>query len=162
MTAKKPADPAKARLEARTREILDQTAAFCTQHLNAEYAQLCEWLVLKMSRKRAVPYAAGSTAIWAGAVIYALGQINFLFDRKQTPHVTPAQIAAHFGTTTTTLGQKAKAIRGLFKMGYWDPEFGTRAMAASNPLAQMVMVDGMIVPVSILPELLGGNRSGKG
>lgn len=160
MTAKKAQDPAKKKLEARTQEILDQTERFCREHLDEEYAGLCEKLVLKMSRKRAVPYASGSTAIWAGAVVYALGQINFLFDKSQAPHVTQAQVAEYFGTTTSTLGQKAKAIRDMFKLRYWDPEFATREMAGRNPFASMVMVNGLVVPVSMLPELLGGKPKG--
>lgn len=162
MTTKKTASPEKDKLQARTQEILDHTAAFCSQRLDAEYAALCEKLVLKMSRKKAVPYASGSTAIWAGAVIYALGRINFLFDKSQKPHVMQAQVAEHFGTTVSTLGQKSKVIRDLFKMRYWDPEFSTSAIAARNPLADMVMVGGMIVPRSMLPGLLARTTPKKG
>jgi hypothetical protein len=30
-------------------------------------------------------------------VIYALGQVNFLFDRTQQPHTTPDELSAAFG-----------------------------------------------------------------
>jgi hypothetical protein len=153
MPPKKTPDPAKEKLQTRANEIVALTAEFCRQHLDREYAQLCEKLIGKMSRKRAVPFAAGRSEIWAGAVIYALGQVNFLFDKKRPPHVTQADVAEHFGTTTSTLGQKAKVLRDLFKMRHWDPEFSTRKMAARNPLAGLAMVNGLIVPISMLEEL---------
>jgi hypothetical protein len=159
MPTKKPANPQNAQIEARAEEIVNLTAEFCSRYLDDEYAQLCKKFVLKMGRKRAVPFVAGRTTIWAGAVIYALGQINFLFDRSQKPYVARADIAQHFGTTTTTLGQKAKALRDMFKLRYWDPEFSTSESRASNPLAGMVMVNGLVVPVAMIPKLL--DRSGK-
>jgi len=45
-----------------------------------DYKQLSEKLILKMKRKRNVPFMTGRLEIWAGAIIYALGRINFLFD----------------------------------------------------------------------------------
>lgn len=160
MPPKKTPDPAKEKLQARADEILALTAEFCRLHLDDEYAKLCAKVIGKMSRKRASPLVAGRTDIWAGSVIYALGQINFLFDKSQKPHVKEADIAKHFNSTTTTLGMKAKAIRDLFKMRRWDPEFSTRKMAASNPLAGLAMVNGFIVPLSML-EQLGTKRSDK-
>ncbi len=153
MATKKTTDPAKVKLQARTEEILRMTSEFCLAHLDHEYSRLCEKLVLKLSRKRASPIVTGSTAIWAASVIYALGQINFLFDKSQKPHVNQVAIAEHFGTTVSTLGGKAKAIRAMFKLRYWDPEFSTGSVASRNPLAGMVMIDGMIVPISLLDQL---------
>jgi hypothetical protein len=155
MPVKKPATTQNVQLGARAEEIIKLTTEFCGRYLDDDYAQLCKKLVLKMGRKRVVPFVAGRTTIWAGAVIYALGQINFLFDRSQKPYVAQADIAEHFGTTTTTLGQKAKAIRDLFKLRYWDPEFSTSASRASNPLAGMVMVNGLVVPLAMITKLRG-------
>lgn len=154
MPTRKPAADPKDAIKARTQEIIRIAADFCRAHLDDEYAALCEKLVLKMSRKRAIPYVAGRPEIWAGAVVYALGQINFLFDPTQTPHTTQSAIAEHFGTTTSTLGQKAKSIRDLFKLRQWDPEFSTQAMAANNPYDRLVMVNGLIVPRDMLPMLI--------
>lgn len=151
-------DKDKDQVKTRAQEIIRLAAEFCSQHLDDEYAGLCEQLVRKMGRKRAVPFVAGRTTIWAGAVIYALGQINFLFDRSQVPHVAQADIASHFGTTTTTLGQKAKLIRDMFKMGYWDPEFSTARNRTNNPLANLLVIDGLVVPLDVV--LKPGRRKG--
>lgn len=153
MPSKKTTDPAKQKLQARADEILALTAEFCRLHLDNEYAALCQKLIGKMSRKRDVPFVAGRTDIWAGSVIYALGQINFLFDSSRRPHVKEADIARYFHSTTTTLGMKAKAIRDMFKLRRWDPEFSTKRTVASNPFAGMVSINGLIVPVSMLGQL---------
>ena len=143
----------KERLDALAGTLLRTTGEFCDRYLNREYKQLCDNLIMKMRRKRVVPFATGRIEIWAGAVVYALGQINFLFDRDATPYVSHETIAAHFGVSRTTLSQKARVIRDVFKMGYFDAEFSTRAVQASNPLASAVMVDGLIVPAEMLPRL---------
>lgn len=160
MTTRQAVDPAKAKLQARVEEITKLSLEFARAHLNEDYERLAEALVLKLSRKRPSPLATGSTAIWAGSVLYALGQVNFLFDKSNPPFVPPATIAEHFGTTVATLGGKAKAIRTMFKMGYWDAEFSTRATAATNPFANMVMVNGFILPISTPGDLLAKRRGG--
>ncbi len=144
----------KEKIEAISQQLLELTGEFCAQHLNDDYKQLCEKVILKMKRKRQVPFLSGRANTWAASIIYALGQINFLFDRDTKPYVSPDDIANHFGLSKSTIGQKAKKIRDMFKMGYFDSEFSTREVAASNPLKNMVMIDGLIVPADMLePEV---------
>ena len=141
----------KEKIEAISQELLKLTGEFCDQHLDEEYKQLCEKMILKMKRKRQVPFLSGRVHIWAASIIYALGQINFLFDRSFKPYISADDIANHFGGSKSTISQKAKQIRDMFKLNYWDPEFSTRQMSERNPLKNMVMVNGMIVPADILP-----------
>ena len=71
----------KARIEALRVELTTLTAHFCEAHLDAEHAALAAELIAKMARKREVPFLHGSAKLWAAGVVYALAQINFLFDR---------------------------------------------------------------------------------
>ena len=73
--------------------LTQMTTAFCEAHLNEEYTVLTEKLIRKMSRKREVPFLRGKLEIWAAATIYAIGQINFLFDKSFEPYTTPDDIA---------------------------------------------------------------------
>ncbi len=98
-----------------------------------------------MARKRAVPFLAGRVEIWAAAIVYALGGINFLFDKSFPPYVSPDSLCDHFGASQRTVSQKAKLIRDMFKMGYYDPEFSTEHMRENNPLARLALVDGFLV-----------------
>lgn len=54
--------------------------------------------------------------------------------------------------TNLTTGSKSKQIRDILKLDRWDNEFSTNRMQNSNPFANLVMVDGPIVPVDTLPE----------
>ena len=134
-------------VEAKTRLLIQMTATFCDQHIDAEYSQLCEKLIAKLARKRNCPFIHGRMEIWAAAVVYAIGSINFLFDKSFKPYTTPSDICNHFGTSKSTTGQKAGLIREMLKIGYYDHEFSTLRMARQNPFARMAMINGFIVPL---------------
>lgn len=133
------------RTEAIKRQLTELTAAFCRRHADAEYEALAKKLVDKMARKRVAPFLAGRLEIWAAAIVYALGGINFLFDKSFPPYASPDTICDYFGVSKRTVAQKAKGIRDTFKLGYYDPEFSTEHMKKHNPFARLAMVDGFLV-----------------
>jgi hypothetical protein len=114
--------------EQRMQKLIAMTAGFCDVYVDEDYKQLCEKLIRKMSRKRNVPFLSGRVDIWAAAIIHALGSINFLFDPNFKPYVGTADISDYFGTSKSTVSQKAKVICDMFKMGYCDKEFSTTHM----------------------------------
>lgn len=69
-------------------KIIEMTSAFCAENLDDDYLQLCEKLIKKLGRKRDVPFQRGKLEIWAAAVVYAIGSINFLFDKSFEPFMT--------------------------------------------------------------------------
>lgn len=138
-------------VEGKAQKLLEMTAAFCKEYLEEDYKQLCEKLIGKMSRKRAVPFLSGRMEIWAAAVVYALGSINFLFDKSFKPYATADDICSYFGTTKSTTSQKAKVIRDMFKMGYYDEEFSTTHVKDNSPFANRVMINGLLVDKRRLP-----------
>jgi len=115
-------------------EILKLTDPFCAEYLDAEYSDLCRRLVARLARKRPSPLLRGDLRIWAGAVIYAVGSVNFLFDRSQHPHLTGNQLSELTGIPKSTLAAKAKQIRDLLRIRPWDPEFCRRELWKSRPL----------------------------
>lgn len=123
----------KAIIEEKRKILVEMTAEFCNAHLDEDYKQLCEKLILKMSRKRNVPFLYGRLDIWAAAIIHALGSINFLFDPSFEPYVSAESISNYFDTSRSTVSQKAKVIRDMFRMGYWDNEFSTTHMIENKP-----------------------------
>lgn len=127
-------------IEEKAKKLVEMTAGFCDKYLDEEYKQLCEKLILKMKRKRNVPFLSGKLEIWAAAVIYALGRINFLFDKSFKPYATGDDICNYFGTSRSTTSQKAKMILDTFKIGYYDDEFSTTHMKERNPFSKFVMV----------------------
>jgi hypothetical protein len=134
--------------------LIEMTDGFADRYLDEDYKMLCRKLIDKMSRKRQVPFLSGRLEIWAAAVIYALGQINFLFDKNFEPYVSATDLCNYLGTSQSTTSQKAKIIRDMFKMRYFDEEFSTERMQKENPLNEFVMIDGLIVPVSTVMKVL--------
>ena len=117
-------------------QIIALTNKFCTEILNdSEYAVLAQKMILKMGRKRDVPFKTGKIEVWAAAVIHALGTINFLFDKSFEPYTTLDDLNQFFGTKKTTTGSKSKFIRDLLGLWYWNSEFSTSRMTNNNQLA---------------------------
>lgn len=138
-------------LKEKEQALLDLTGSFCAQELDDDYYQLCEKVVKKLGRKKDVPFKRGKLEIWAAAVVYAVGSINFLFDKSFEPYVSAEQISEYFGTKNSTVSNKARQIKDMFDMFHFSPEFSTNKMAADSPMNTLVMVDGLIAPLSSLP-----------
>ena len=132
-------------------EIFKLTDPFCAEHLDAEYGELCRKLVGKLARKRPSPLLRGELRIWAGAVIYTVGSVNFLFDRSQRPHMTGDQLSALTGIPKSTLAAKAKLIRNLLRIGPMEPDLCRRERLESHPYAWLISVHGVIVDARTMP-----------
>ena len=132
-------------------QIFTFSDPFCAEHLDAEYGELVRKLVAKLARKRPSPLARGDLLIWAAAAIYAVGSVNFLFDRTQRPHLTSDDLSALTGVPKSTLANKAKLIRDVLRIGQLEPEFCRRELLASNPVAWMISVSGFLVDVRTMP-----------
>ncbi len=142
----------KEEIKERENKLIEMTKDFCAQKLDNDYSDLCAKLIKKLGRKREVPLQKGKVEIWAAAVVYAIGSINFLFDKSFKPYMTAKMISEYFGTKNSSVSNKAKQIRDMFNMSYFDSEFSTQKMIESNPFKNMVMVDGFIVPLDTLPD----------
>src|SRR3989304_9615327 len=67
--------------------IIKLTDRVCNDALNDEYASLARRLAATLARKRPSPILRGKPEIWACGILYALGAVNFLFDKSQSPHL---------------------------------------------------------------------------
>ncbi|MDR1819751.1 MAG: DUF6398 domain-containing protein [Methanobrevibacter sp.] len=133
------------------KQLLEMVETFAEEYIDDEYKELSNKLVKKLGRKHDVPFKRGNLEIWASAVIYALGQINFLFDKSFEPYLTPDDICDYFNTKKSTVSTKAKKIRDTVNLGHYDKEFSTNRMLENNPLRDMVITeDGLIIPKSEL------------
>jgi hypothetical protein len=131
--------------------VIVLTDQVCADLLDEEYASLARRVVAKLARKRPSPIQSGRASTWAGAVVYALGQVNFLFDSSTKPYATADDLSAAFGVAKSTLGAKAKQVRDLTKMDYGKPEFLRQDMIDTNPMIWFIQVDGLIVDARELP-----------
>jgi Domain of unknown function (DUF6398) len=111
--------------------LIDQ---FCKEHLNEEYAVLCRKLAEKLGRKRPSPLLQGSPNAWASGIVRAVGGVNFLHDKSQTPYMRSTDIDHYLGTSPSSGAAKLAAIRKMFKMYQLDPNWTLPSRLEDNPM----------------------------
>ena len=131
-------------------EIASLVEAFCREHLNEEYADLCRRLTEKLARKRPSPLVSGKPTTWACGIVRTLGWVNFLDDRSQTPHLKLTAIDKAFGVGESTGQGKSMLIRKLLKIRPMDPAWSLRSRIEQNPMAWMIRVNGFLVDARFL------------
>ncbi len=128
------------------------TDNFCREHLSQEYADLCRQMTATLCRKRPSPLASGAVEIWASSILYAVGKVNFLFDKSQKLHIRAERLCELLGTSKATVSAKAKKIMQILKIGIFDPRWTLPSKLDSNPMAWMIQVNGFIVDARSLPR----------
>jgi hypothetical protein len=132
-------------------QVIGLTDGFCAEHLDDEYGTLCRKLAAKLARKRPSPLERGDLRIWAAAIIYTIGRVNFLFDRAQRIHMTGDQLSALTGVPKSTMTAKSKLICDALRIGQLEPAYCRRELLHDNPLAWLVQVNGLLVDARMLP-----------
>lgn len=130
--------------------IVTLTSNFCNENLNDEYSQLALEVSAALCRKRPSPLMKGNNNTWACGIIYALGFVNFLFDKSQTPYINAADLCAKFGVGKGTGAAYSRKVRDLLKMYQLDPKWCLPSKLGDNPMAWMIKYDGFIVDVRTL------------
>jgi hypothetical protein len=141
-------------MQERVGEVIAITDEVCSECLDAEYARLARRLVARLARKRPSPLVRGDTRIWAAGVLYVLAQVNFLFDRSQSPHMSAAELAVAAGAKQTSMANKAAMINRVLDIGVYEPELTRVAMLEQHPMAWIVEVNGFLVDARQLPDEL--------
>ena len=131
-------------------QILELTNAFCQNHLNEDYRELCEDLTWAVYEE-GLPLEKGQPSGWASGVAHAIGYVNFLHDPSQSPHMTSAQLAEGFGVSQQTMLTKSKIIRDMLDLIQFDPEWCLPALLEDNPLVWMLKVNGFIIDARDAP-----------
>jgi hypothetical protein len=132
-------------------EVAAIAAAFCREHLDDEYAQLSVTLAAKLARKRPSPLLRGDRRIWASAVVYALGRVNFLSDPSQSPHLATEELARLLGVKQATMANKGRVVMDLLGLDHFDTELCLPSRLASHPTAWLITIDGLLYDARTLP-----------
>jgi hypothetical protein len=141
-------------LRDRYHEITTLTDEFCSQYLTDEYRDLCRRLVATLCRKRPSPLVNGPARSWACGVAYAIGRVNFLFDKTQQPHMRADALCQHFGLSVQTGSARSSTILNLLKISQMDPRWSRPSQIAMNPIAWLIELNGMIVDARRIPRAL--------
>ena len=114
-------------------EITRLTDRVCRKKLNEEYAELSRELTALLASFPDSPLVRGKREIWACSIVYALGQVNFLFDSSKTPHIEAKELCNTFGVKKSTAYQKATLIRENLEMYRLDPRWCLPSLQDENP-----------------------------
>lgn len=132
--------------------IVKLTDSFSEENLNEEYAEMIRYATASLCRKRPSPLVKGKINSWACGITHAIGMVNFLFDKSQTPHIAASDLYKQFGVGHSTGQSKSKAVRDLLDMYQSDPNWCLSSRLDSNPLVWMLSVNGIIVDIRDMPR----------
>jgi len=132
--------------------ILALTESFCRDHLDDDYRELAQRMAAALCRRKTSPVTSGHPRTWACAIIYVLGQINFLSDRSTQPYMTMADVCAAFGVSQSTASAKARVISQALKTHQLDPRWSLPSLLSENPLVWMAEVNGILVDLRNMPR----------
>ncbi|WP_456426438.1 DUF6398 domain-containing protein [Rhodocaloribacter sp.] len=130
-------------------EIIDPV---CREHLNEEYAQLARKLAETLAREHPALLEKGHARSWAAAIVYALGRVNFLFDKSQTPHLSATALCERFGVSTANASPKARKVFDAVGLFPFHPEWTLPSLMARSPLVWMIEVNGIPMDARMLPR----------
>lgn len=132
--------------------IVALTDHFCRDHLDDEYRELAQRMAAALCRKRASPVTSGQPRTWACAIVYLLGQINFLSDRSTKPYMSTAELCTAFGVGQSTASAKARVISQMLDTYQLDPKWSLSSLLEANPLVWMAEVNGFVVDLRHMPR----------
>jgi len=120
-------------------EIADIINRFCEEELDAEFTEVCLFVLGKLRRKRPSPLTGGKANTWACGIVYAVCSNNFVFDRSQSYYMPAQDIADWFDLSKSTAQSKASEINKLLKISIFSPEYViARAREQINGLQNMM------------------------
>jgi hypothetical protein len=132
--------------------IVALTDSVCAAHLNAEYAELARFANAALCRKKPSPLVSGKADSWACGIVYALGFVNFLFDKSHSPYLSAEDLCKAFGVSKSNGAAKSKLVRDALKLMQFDPDWCLPSMLDDNPLIWMLEVNGLAVDIRRMPR----------
>ena len=134
----------------------------CRERLNEEYRLLCLEVLGVLARKRPTPLVNGKPASWACGIVRAIGWVNFLDDKTQTPHMKSGEIDKHFGVSQATGQSRSKQVRDILNTGPMDPTWSLPSRLHQNPMAWLVQVNGLLLDARSLPREVQEEAAARG
>jgi hypothetical protein len=135
-------------------EVVGLIEAVCRAHLTEEYVTVARELAAALARKRPSPLLRGHSRTWACGITSTIGSVNFLFDPAQQPHLRGTDLCARFGVSQSAGAAKSREIMRLFDIVPLDPRWSLPSRLADNPLVWMILVNGVMVDMRMMPRAL--------
>ena len=134
-------------IETKFNAINNELLSCSKKLLDDEYYDKCNYLALKLARKRPSPLTTGKTLSWVAAIVHTIGFVNFLFDKSTQPYVSAAELADYFNLSSKTIAAKGKKIRDLMKIHQLEPEYSLQNNLINNPCVWLLEINGIILDI---------------
>jgi tetratricopeptide (TPR) repeat protein len=136
----------------RFEDLIRLLDAFCETNLNDEYRDLCREMACSFCQPGS-PVRSGKPEGWAAGIVYCIGQVNFLTDPSQTPHMKSAEVASGIGVSVATMRAKAKIIHQAFgDLIQFHPDWTLPSLMDQNPLVWMIEANGLLLDIRAAPR----------
>jgi hypothetical protein len=112
----------------RYNEIAEIIGQFCDDKLNEELKVRCWRALAKLAKKRPSPICSGRVITWAAGISYAIGSINFVFDRSKSYYLSGDEFADWFEIPRSSIVSKASNVKKLLNLSYFSSEFTIKNM----------------------------------
>jgi len=89
---------------------------------------------------------------WASGIVRAIGRVDFLHDKSQTPYMRATDIDHCLGTSPSSGAAKLAAIRKMLGMHQLDPHWSLPSRLEDNPMVWMISVNGFTMDVRFAPR----------
>ena len=119
-------------------DISKMIVDYCQKYLNKEYEEICLRALEQLCCKRPCPLRTGRVRTWAAGIIYAIGSINFIFDKDQPIHMSSKELTIPLGVGVPTASSKSTIIKKALKINYYQVEWSLSSVIENNLLLWMV------------------------
>ena len=110
-------------LAARIEQVRSKIIVFGSSRLHETYTEYALRLCSAIAASSNLNLHRGRPEIWAAAIVYAIAQLNFLFDPSTPNHLTTDEVAAWFDVKKPTVSGKAGMIRETLELFHDDMRF---------------------------------------
>ncbi len=110
-------------LAERVGRIKERISEFGEKRLHDTYTGFALDLCDTVSGSDRLNIHRGRIDIWAGAIVYAIAQLNFLFSKDTPNFLTPDELCTWFKEKPSTVSGKASTIRNALALDYEDERY---------------------------------------
>lgn len=112
------------------KQIIQKISEFSDTYLDDEFKALSIKLADRLAEN--ITFKDKQIGDWAGGIVYAICQLNFLFDDIFKYYITREEICYYFSTTRTKMYAKSRDIRRLLNLKLGNEEFSCEFVLSLN------------------------------
>jgi hypothetical protein len=131
-------------------EVKTLYRTYCKDHLNKNYLKICKKVYKELLTDEDI-FKRGKANIWAAAIVWAVGSVNFLGDKSFEPYASLKDVCGFFNANTSTVGQKAAIIREMLDINQFNDEYVLEDSPIMDFLNNLLVTEeGLIVSRNII------------